>query len=73
MGQRLLDLIDQDQAKIARLQADIDALQTRLDQLESQAALASLAVTLERQRVLGPLAVAGRGVARFVSRLFVGR
>lgn len=59
--------------QIARLQSDIDALQARLDQLKSKVALASLDVSLEHKRVLGPLAVAGRGVARFVSKLFVIR
>lgn len=47
--------------QIARLQSDIDALQARIDQLKSRAALASLSVSLERKRVLGPLAVVGRG------------
>lgn len=59
--------------QIARLQSDIDALQARIDQLKSRAALASLAVSLEPKRVLGPLAVVGRGVARLVSKLFVIR
>jgi len=36
-------------------------------------ALASLAVTLERKRVLGPLALVGNGVARAVTKLFVIR
>ena len=47
------------------------ALQARIDQLKSQVALASLAVSLERKRVLGPLALLGNGVARAVSKLFV--
>jgi septal ring factor EnvC (AmiA/AmiB activator) len=59
--------------QIARLQADIDTLQARIDQLKSQTQLASLAVSLERKRVLGPLALVGRGVARFVGKLFVIR
>lgn len=59
--------------QIARLQADIDALQARIEQLKSRAELASLAVSLERKRVLGPLALAGHGVAWLVSRLFVIR
>lgn len=59
--------------QIARLQSEIDALQARLDRLRSEAALASLAVTLEHERVLGPLAWAGRGLFRLVSKLFVIR
>jgi hypothetical protein len=59
--------------QIARLQSDIDGLQARIDQLKSRAVLASLAVSLERKRVLGPLARVGRGVAWAVSKLFVIR
>lgn len=59
--------------QIARLQSDIDALQARIDQLKSRATLASLAVDLERKRVLGPLALVGTGVARAVGKLFVIR
>jgi hypothetical protein len=57
--------------QIARLQSDIDALQARIDRLRSEVVLASLTVSFERQRVLGPLAVAGKGVARAFSWLFV--
>lgn len=56
--------------EIARLQTDIDALQARLDQLKGQVSLAVLSVDLERKRVLGPIAVAGRGVGRFFGKLF---
>src|SRR5437588_10339070 len=59
--------------QIARLQADIDGLQARLDQLKSQTQLASLSVSLERKRVLGPLAVVGRGIGKLASKLFVIR
>jgi hypothetical protein len=59
--------------QIARLQSEIDALQSRLDQLQSQAELATLEVRLDRERVLGPIAVVGRGMARLVSKLFVIR
>ena len=59
--------------QIARLQTDIDGLQARIDQLKSQAALASLDVNLARKRVLGPLAVAGNSVVWVVSKLFVIR
>ena len=59
--------------QIARLQSEIDALQARLDQLRSGTALATLSVSFERGRVLGPLGIAGKGVARAVSWLFVIR
>lgn len=58
------------EGQIARLQVEIDGLQARLDQLQSSVELASLSVTLERDRVLGPLTLAGRGVVRFVGKLF---
>lgn len=56
--------------QIARLQAEIDGLQARLDQLQSSVELAALSVTLERERVLGPLTLAGRGLVRLVGKLF---
>jgi hypothetical protein len=59
--------------QIARLQADIDGLQARLDQLKSQTQLAALSVNLERKRVLGPLAVLGRGIGKLAAKLFVIR
>ena len=57
--------------QIARLQSEIDALQGRLDQLRSSVVMASLSVSFELGRVLGPLGVAGKGLARAVSWLFV--
>ena len=57
--------------QIARLQSEIDALQGRLEQLRSSVVMASLSVSFERGRVLGPLGVAGKGLARAVSWLFV--
>jgi hypothetical protein len=47
---------------MARLQTDIDALQCRLDHLDSRVAMAALTVELHRKRVPGPVAQAGRGV-----------
>ncbi|MGE5802353.1 MAG: DUF4349 domain-containing protein [Gemmatimonadota bacterium] len=57
--------------QIGRLQAEIDSLQARLDQLRSGTALATLSVNFEEKRVLGPLGIAGKGLARGVSWLFV--
>jgi len=59
--------------QIARLQADIDGLQSNLDRLRSQATLASLSVSLDRKRVLGPLAVVGNGFVWAVKKLFIIR
>ena len=59
--------------QIARLQSDIDGLQAHIDQLKTRTELAALSVGLERKRVLGPLAVVGRGLGRLVGKLFVAR
>lgn len=59
--------------QIARLQTDIDGLQSHIDRLKTQATLASLSVSLDRKRVLGPLAVVGNGLAWAVGKLFVIR
>ena len=66
-----LDEVLKLEQQIARLQSEIDALQARIDRLRSDVAYASLSVTFETPRVLGPVAVAGKGVARAVSWLFV--
>jgi len=57
--------------QIARIQTDIDGLQAHIDRIKSQATLASLSVSLDRKRVLGPLAVAGNGLAWAVKKLFI--
>jgi uncharacterized protein DUF4349 len=59
--------------QIARLQTDIDGLQSHIDRLKTEATLASLSVSLDRKRVLGPLAVVGNGFVWAVSKLFVIR
>lgn len=59
--------------QIARLQAEIDGLQARIEQLKSQVELASLAVSLDHKRVLGPLGLVGHGLAYVVGKLFVIR
>jgi len=59
------------ETQIARIQTDIDGLQAHLDQLKSQVTLAALSISLDRKRVLGPLAVAGNGLAWAVKKLFI--
>jgi len=68
-----LDEILNLEQQIARLQADIDGLQSRIDRLKMQTELAALSVSLDRKHVLGPLAIAGRGVAGLFAKLFVVR
>ena len=59
--------------EVLGLEKQIDGLQARLDQLKSQTQLAALNVSLERKRVLGPLAVVGRGIGKLAAKLFVIR
>jgi uncharacterized protein YlxW (UPF0749 family) len=68
-----LDEILNLEQQIARLQADIDGLQSRIDRLKTQTELAALSVSLDKKYVLGPLAIAGRGVAGLFAKLFVVR
>jgi hypothetical protein len=66
-----LDEVLKLEKEIARLQTEIDGLQGRLAQLNSRVTLASLSVSLETKRVLGPVAVVGRGIWRLGAKLFV--
>lgn len=56
--------------ELARVQADIEGMQARLEQLKSQVQLAELSVTLQRKRQLGPLASVGVGLWRGIGKLF---
>ncbi|HUL03807.1 MAG TPA: DUF4349 domain-containing protein [Gemmatimonadales bacterium] len=56
--------------ELARVQADIETMQARLEQLKSQVQLAELSVTLQRKRQLGPLASVGVGLWRGIGKLF---
>lgn len=59
--------------ELARVQADIEAMQARVDRMKSQVELATLSITIERKRVLGPLGYVGYGVWWAISKLFVIR
>src|SRR5690606_35284806 len=43
--------------ELARIQAEIESMRARLDRMKSEVELATLSLTLERKRVLGPLSV----------------
>lgn len=57
--------------ELSRIQAEIESMQARFDRLKSQVEESTLAVTLERERVLGPLGYLGYAAAWFVEKLFV--
>jgi Domain of unknown function (DUF4349) len=60
--------------ELTRVQADIETMQARLEQLTSQVRLADLSVTLQRKRPkhqLGPLSYVGYGLWWGISKLFV--
>lgn len=59
--------------ELARVQSEVESMQARLERLESQVELSALSVTLQRERVLGPLGYVGYGLWWVVSKLFVIR
>lgn len=77
---RLRELLDKAQdvkdilaieKELGRVQADIDAMQARLKALRGQVDLASIHVSIKRQRILGPLGYAFKGIWWVVEKLFV--
>jgi hypothetical protein len=77
---RLRELLDKAQdvkdvlaieKELGRVQADIDSMQARLKALRGQVDLASIHVSIKRQRILGPLGYAFKGVWWVVEKLFV--
>jgi len=59
------------ETELSRTQADIDAMQARLKTLGGQVELATVHVSLERKKVLGPLGLAFKGLAWGIGKLFV--
>jgi hypothetical protein len=56
--------------EIARLQADIEAMGARLEELKTQVRLADLSITLQHKRQLGPISSVAVGFWRGLSKLF---
>ena len=59
--------------ELSRLQLETEAMQGRLERLESQVAMSSLQVSFERERILGPLGFVAYGLWWVVEKLFVIR
>jgi hypothetical protein len=59
--------------ELNRVQSGIEAMEGRLERLASQVELSALSVTLERERILGPLGYVGYGLWWAISKLFVIR
>ena len=59
--------------ELARVQAELDSIEQRLEYLRGNAALAELAVGADRRRILGPLGALLVGTGRLISKLFVIR
>ncbi len=59
--------------ELARVQSEVESLQGRLDRLDSQIALSSVSLTLERGRILGPLGWLGYGIYWAIEKLFIIR
>jgi hypothetical protein len=59
--------------ELARVQSEIERMEGELERLDSQIALSSLSVTLEQERILGPLGFVGYWTGWALSKLFVIR
>jgi len=59
--------------ELNRIQSEIETRQAQLDRLKSDVELSALSVTLQRERILGPLGYVGWGLWWALSKLFVIR
>ena len=59
--------------ELARVQAELDSIEQRLDYLRGNAALAELAVGADRRRILGPLGALFVGAGKLIGKLFIIR
>jgi hypothetical protein len=59
--------------ELGRIQADIDSMQARLAALEAKADLATIHLSVDRRRVLGPVGYVFKGAWWTVEKLFVIR
>lgn len=57
--------------ELSRVQADIDSMQARLKSFKGMVDLASVNVTIQRKRILGPLGYIFKGTWTIVEKLFV--
>lgn len=59
--------------ELNRIQSEIETRQGQLDRLELDVEMSALSITLQRERILGPLGYVGWGLWWAVSKLFVIR
>jgi hypothetical protein len=57
--------------ELARVQAELESLEARLNALKGAVALSELSVSIERRVVLGPLALLAQGIGSVVQKLFI--
>ena len=59
--------------ELARVQAEIESLEARLNALRGYVTLSELSVRIERRIVLGPLGLLAQGIGTIVQKLFIWR
>ncbi|MEI6085710.1 MAG: DUF4349 domain-containing protein [Verrucomicrobiota bacterium] len=59
------------ETELNRVQADIDSMEGRIKVLHGQVDLATIELSFEKKKVLGPLGYVGKGVWWAISHLFV--
>jgi hypothetical protein len=59
--------------ELARVQSEIEMMEGQLERLDSQIALSSLSVSIEQERILGPLGFVGYWTGWAFSKLFIIR
>ena len=59
--------------ELARVQAELDSIERRLEYLRGNAALAELGVDANRKRILGPIGALLVGTGRLIGKLFIIR
>jgi len=61
------------ETELSRVQAEVESMQGQFDYLKRRADLATIQLSLDQARVLGPLGYAFKGLAWFFTKLFVLR
>ena len=59
--------------ELTRVQSQLDSMDRQLESMRGRVALSHLSVRLEREKVLGPIALLAYGVGKVVRKLFVWR
>jgi len=59
--------------ELARVQAEIESLEARLNALRGYVTLSELSVRIERRIVLGPLGLLAQGIGTILQKLFIWR